>query len=248
MNKRKLGFIIQARLGSTRLPNKILKLFNGKPLIIHIFERIEKFKLPIIIATTDNVKDDTLFRLLQENDIQTFRGSENNVLERFIQAAKQNEITDIIRICSDNPFLDLEYLEKLINIWEYDSVSDYLSFEFKEKPVILSHFGIFAEIVKVDALFKVAYKFPDNKLFSEHVTNGVYLNTSIFKINLLNLDEELTPYEGIRLTIDTQEDFDNVSTLILKMENKNFKQIANFITSEKLLFRKMKQIIINNQK
>ncbi|MEO8109961.1 MAG: hypothetical protein ABI594_08020 [Ginsengibacter sp.] len=247
--KRKLGIIIQARTNSRRLPNKTLAQIDEKPLIIYLYERVKNhFDLPIIIATTTNSKDDEMVSLLKSYNINLFRGSEENVIDRFIETCYRFEITDIVRVCCDNPFLDLAYLEQLVNIWHCNGYSDYISFEFKNKPVILSHFGVFTEIVKLSALENVVRIYPQNKKYFEHVTNGVYMNPQIFKIHLVNLDDELSRYEGVRLTIDTKEDLFRISNLTPLSKNKNFKEIAEYVLSQPHLFEGMKNTIKDQQK
>lgn len=247
--ERNIGIIIQARTNSTRLPGKVLLPIGGEPLILNIYNRMQNhFRLPIIIAITDSHEDDGLAKMLADEKVNVFRGSENNVIGRFIDASNNQGFTDIIRICADNVFLDFDFLDKLIELWKRDTKSDYISFEFKKKPVILSHFGVFAEIVKLSALEKVASLFPNNRIYLEHITNGVYMNTEIFKIRLINLDNVLTPFEGIRLTIDTKEDFRRISELVPKIKNIKFEEIANYILTNPGMLEGMKETILENSK
>lgn len=247
--ERNIGIIIQARTNSTRLPGKVLLPIAGEPLILNIYNRIQNhFQLPIIIATTVSHEDDGLAKMLADKKVNVFRGSENNVIGRFIEASKNQGFTDIIRICADNAFLDFDFLDKLIELWKRDTESDYISFEFNNKPVILSHFGVFAEIVKLSALEKVATLFPDNRIYLEHITNGVYMNPEIFKIKLINLDKLLARFEGIRLTIDTKEDFIRISELVPKIKNIKFEEIANYILTDPGMLEGMKETILENSK
>ena len=103
-----IGIIIQARMGSTRLPGKILKQFYGnKTLLETILDNLHKIKqAKIIVATSVSTNDDKLEEFLKDKNEIVYRGSEKDVLERFIKAAEENEVDGIIRICSDNPFLD----------------------------------------------------------------------------------------------------------------------------------------------
>jgi spore coat polysaccharide biosynthesis protein SpsF len=246
---RKLGIVIQARTGSTRLPGKVLMPVGGETLILRIYNRLkDHLDFPIIIATTLNAQDDPLVDLVSRRNISIYRGSEDNVVCRFIGAAKNIGITDIIRICADNPLLDIDFLDQQIRIWEEDFESDYISFEYNQRPVILSHFGVFAEIVKLSALEKVGNLFPENRIFMEHVTNGIYKNPELFKIRLVNLDKQLSPFEGVRLTIDTIEDLDRISEIVLKAGNENFENIAVYIKSRPDLLLEMKAAIQKNIK
>ena len=126
------GIIIQARLGSTRLPRKmILPFFYNlgilEILIIRLKEVIDENVTPIILATTTNPMDDELQKIGNKHGILTLRGSENDVLGRFIDAAEKHNITNIIRVCADNPLLDLAKLLQLMERSE-KSMVDYCSF------------------------------------------------------------------------------------------------------------------------
>lgn len=222
---------------------------GDKPMVLYLYNRLnDYFDIPIVIATTDNSQDNHLAEMLVNLDVKIYRGSDNNVISRFIGAAKYFGFTDIVRVCADSPLLDLYFLDELIGVWKDDTMSDYISFEFNEKPVIRSHFGVFAEIVKLSTLEKVAGLFGDNNIYLEHVTNGVYMNPDIFKIRLLNLDKELASFEGIRLTIDTKEDFERISELMPKLKNIKFEEIANYVKSKPELLLGMKQTILENSK
>ena len=111
-----IGIIIQARLGSTRLPRKILKEFySGKTLLETVISNLQKVAgAKIIVATSVNPNNDELESFLKERGITVFRGSEDDVLSRFIGAAKDNKVDGIVRICSDNPFLDWHGVAALI--------------------------------------------------------------------------------------------------------------------------------------
>ena len=111
-----IGIIIQARLGSTRLPGKILKEFyRGKTLLETVISNLRKAgNAKIIVATSTNPNNDKLETFLKERDIIVFRGSEDDVLSRFIGAAEANHVDGIVRICSDNPFLDWHGVAELI--------------------------------------------------------------------------------------------------------------------------------------
>lgn len=101
-----IGIIIQARMGSTRLPGKILKKFDGeKTLLETLLENLHKVSgVKVIVATSVNANNDQLENFLLEKGELVYRGSESDVLDRFIQAAEINHVYGIVRICSDNPF------------------------------------------------------------------------------------------------------------------------------------------------
>ena len=136
----------------------------------------------IVIATTVNEGDNYIQNICELENIFCFRGSEDNVLQRFIDAADEFKFTKIVRICGDNIFLDLSYLDLLLKELE-ETEFDYISFKTSNGlPSILTHYGLWAfEGVKLSALKHISY-LTDNKLFHEHVTNYIYTNPNEFLI------------------------------------------------------------------
>ncbi|MFC4687569.1 cytidylyltransferase domain-containing protein [Epilithonimonas pallida] len=245
-----LGIIIQARLGSTRLPAKILKPFQSKTILSFLVDKLLPLNIPVIIATTTSPSDDELVDYLEKNNYKYYRGSESNVLERYIESAEFFGIDKIIRITSDNPFLDTDILQKLIANFEQNPDHDYWSFVLNNKPTVLSHIGIFAELVSLDALRFLRDNFSDPS-YSEHVTFGIYNNPESFKIHFVDITNEFSKYNNIRLTIDTPEDYENTQLIEKEFKNiskTNFFEIGNYILSNQKLKESMEQIIINNTK
>ena len=113
----KYGAILEARMGSTRLPGKSLLDLNGEPLIKRVIDRIKSSNRldQIVLATTDHSKDDILVHYAEEINIDVFRGSEDNVLERVLLAAEEYSIDNIVELHGDNPFLDAEIIDIVIN-------------------------------------------------------------------------------------------------------------------------------------
>ena len=132
-----IGIIIQARLGSTRLPRKILKQFyGGKTLLETVIANLQRVEgAQVIVATSVNPNNDELESFLQERGITVFRGSEDDVLSRFIGAAEENKVDGIVRICSDNPFLDWHGVADLIEKAK-TSDADYIGYRINDTPSI----------------------------------------------------------------------------------------------------------------
>jgi len=250
----KLGVIIQSRMGSSRLPNKMtLPFYKGKGIFEIILNRLNEAQLeiPIILATTDNERDDCLVEIAIKNNIRVFRGSENNVLERFIKAAEINNIQKIIRICADNPFLDIEDLERQINDFR-NIEADYFSYCKNDKtPTILTNFGFWSEAVSLKALKKTA-NLTDNKLYLEHVTNYIYKHPKEFKLKFKEIDPYFDQNSNIRLTVDTALDFEIAKEvyLSLKKTNSDFDaiNIIEFVKSNPQWLKVMKKEIEENKK
>ena len=119
--------IVQARLGSTRFPKKVLKKINDKTLIEILLERLSKSRFidKIIVATTDNNSDDELVNHINSLSIETFRGDRDNVLDRFYNAALKYKPKNIIRITGDCPLIDPLLVDDIIDSF-LDSNIDYL--------------------------------------------------------------------------------------------------------------------------
>jgi spore coat polysaccharide biosynthesis protein SpsF len=241
-----LGIIIQARLGSTRLPNKIVLDFcDGRSVIDIIVEKIKSrfSKYPIILATGENPINLRLLEFSSKYDIKFFMGSEDNVLSRFIEAAELYNLTHVIRICSDNPFINMDLLEDLILIPDKFSY-DYISFKTDSGiPVIKSHIGLFAEMVSLSALKKVMNIKGNNSYYKEHVTNYLYENPGEFTLRLIDLPKIISGRNDVRLTLDTPGDFNMLSDLYSKTKNMNLNEIVDFL--DKNQSRYIDEMVIN---
>lgn len=245
---KKTGIIIQARKGSTRLPNKMILPFYNEYGVLDIVIKKIKNKYPkqlIVLATTTNRIDDELIEIAQKNEIEYYRGDEHNVLSRFIEISDKYEVENVIRVCADNPFLDVDHISELIKNIE-SSDYDYVSYKTKvDIPVIKSHLGLFTEAVKSKVLKKIP-NLTNNKFYFEHVTNFIYEND--FRIQLLELPNYFIGTEDIRLTLDTIEDFLLEKQLYEIAKGFNTKELINYIKSDKDLMKEMTDQIKLNQK
>ena len=196
------GFIIQARMGSKRLPGKSIKKINNTPILLKIIrslKRKKKFKNILIIVATTNLKiDDIIVRLSLKENVIIFRGSHHNVLKRYFKTKKKYKLRNIIRLTSDNPFVDTLFLEKLIQS-HIKNKNDYTSSK-KGLPI-----GIGAEILTFESL-KKAYKFSKSKKDKEHVCDYILNNNKKFKIQNLKFKIKSKKIKKLRLTVDTQKD------------------------------------------
>ena len=247
-----LGIILQARTGSTRMPEKvILPFYQDQSILDLLLEKVKKLGVPVILATTDNPTDDRICALADKHEVPVFRGSENDVLDRFIQAAQAFSFSKIIRVCADNPFLDLAGMKDLIAEFE-KSNADYLSFQLAEnKPSILSHFGFWTEAVRLEALEK-AQQLTGEKLYHEHVTNFVYGNPELFNVQFIQANPMVFSRTDIRMTLDTPEDFEIQQKIFVAIskENPNFgiPEIVSWLDRHPEILKLMKVEILKNQK
>ncbi len=252
MNNTKI--IIQARTGSTRLPRKmILPFYENEGIFSLLLKKLTSAfdKNDIILATSLNENNDVLVEIAERYGINYFRGSENDVLQRFIDSAKEFNAENIIRVCADNPFLDVFYIELLIEKFEKFNC-DYLSYITSDgTPSIKTHYGFWAEAVKLSALEKVK-SLTDENLYHEHVTNFIYANRDIFDVNFFEIIPEIDRHKDIRLTIDTQVDFDIQKEIYAKLNNyiPNFTSlnVIDFLEDNPHYLEIMKNEILKNQK
>jgi spore coat polysaccharide biosynthesis protein SpsF len=210
----KIAAILQARMGSTRFPGKVLSDIAGKPLISHIVQRIratEKINT-IILATTKLQDDDELASFAKKNEIHCYRGEVDDVLARFYGAATQYKIDIIIRICCDDPLIDHIMLNELIDL-HIETHSDYTS----TSHVRTFPMGIEAEVFNYNILEK-AFNCANKEYEREHVTPYIYENPDLFKISFLEATGKLRRPD-LRLTVDTQEDMKLVQEIFSNLYN-----------------------------
>ena len=120
MKSKKTAAIIQARMGSTRLPGKVMKDLKGKPVLWHVIERVKQAKNigQIIIATTTHKRDEIIFEKAKEWGVKAYQGSEEDVLARYYEAANKYEIDTVVRITSDCPLIDPHVTDKIVEYYK----------------------------------------------------------------------------------------------------------------------------------
>lgn len=198
--------IIQARCGSTRFPNKVFALIDGKPLLWHVVNRLKyATKIDdIIVATTVSEKDDKIEEWCKENKVHCFRGSEENVLNRYYSASEAFPSNYVVRITADDPFKEPKVIDAVITklIEEgYDHVTNNLPPSFPE--------GLDCEAFKKSALDR-SEKEAETAFEREHVTQYIYHHPEIFKIGNVSNGEDLS---YLRWTVDKDVDFEMVKAV-----------------------------------
>ena len=246
-----IAFIIQARVGSTRLPNKILLPFYKEKSILELLvEKLSSFSgIPIIIAAPANSENDVLETVLKDKNTHIFRGCENDVLDRFVQAAQYYGVDKIIRICSDNPFLEKNSINLLVQEAKRTN-ADYISFNINGKPSIKTHFGFWTEFVTLKALLQIQ-AMTNESLYQEQDTNYIYTHPENFNIKWLQGPDELNGRTDIRLTIDTEKDFRTIQKIYTSLTdpaNITISEIAFFLEKHPDWLLSMQNEIIKNEK
>ena len=211
----KTVLITQARTGSTRLPGKVLMEVNNSPLLKIHLDRLSQTKNidKIIVATTLNKEDDIIEKIATEWGYEIFRGSENDVLDRFYQAVKKLNPTWVVRVTSDCPLIDPNLVGDVLNFSQVHNV-DYCSNTMVEKFPD----GQDVEVFKFNAL-EYAWMNATKKSDREHVTpfireNSNYKNNSRF--TAINFDIE-NNYSNIRMTVDEQKDFELINKVVSEL-------------------------------
>lgn len=255
MKRRKNGIIIQARISSTRMPGKVMLPFhNGKPILELLIERLstDLAEIPVVIATSLNKADDPVERLVKRfPGVIVFRGDEDNVLKRYIDAADINGFEGIIRVCSDNIFIDTSFIRELLS--ESGKVkADYLSHRLKGAlPAIRSHQGFYAEWVTTKVLRKVSM-FTNDLHYLEHVTSFIYTHEKMFTIKWINAPEPAYSFRKLRLTIDTETDFRNCLVVYNRLVDAgkkiNIQNVIETVNGDQELLRSMNEQIKQNSK
>jgi len=201
---------------------------------------------PIVVATTTEAADQAIEDIALKNDVLLYRGEEQNVLGRFVNCCRHFHFTDyIIRICADNPFLQIEFLRTLMEeAIEGGGQDDYISFSVRRTPAILTHFGFFAEMVKAGALERVNESVT-TPYHREHLTSFIYLQENgDFSLRWLEI-EALAPFvESVRLTIDSKDDFNNGREVYRAIGEVGWRSIVSYIDKHPGIREKMEQQIL----
>jgi len=189
--------IIQARVGSTRLPRKVFEPFAGRSALAHCVERTRSCSAidDVIVATTTESRDDEIVDACRVHGWRMFRGSEHDVLDRFFHAAREAAATDIVRVTSDCPLIDPDVIAGLVGCYRSAAGVDYASTAWF--PL-----GIGAEVVRFEALAR-AWAEDTNPRWREHVTPYLYRNPDTFRIVSYPCERD---YSHHRWTLDTPED------------------------------------------
>lgn len=210
--------IIQARMGSTRLPGKVLKEVLDKPLLAYQLKRVQRAKFidEIIIATTTKKQDDAIVEFTKSFGEKVYRGSEDDVLSRYYGAAVEADADVIVRLTSDCPLIDPVIIDDVVQLFidkqSVDYVSNTLDRTFPR--------GLDTEVFSFEAL-EMAHKEATLPRDREHVTAYFYTNPEKFSLAYLKNDVN----EGHhRWTVDTDEDFELVRRILeaIYPTNKNF--------------------------
>lgn len=198
--------IIQARMGSSRLPGKILMPLGSTDNLTYVTERCKKIDgvSKVLVATSSLSQDDAVEKWCENHQISCYRGSEEDVLDRFIQAAKLYEPDYVIRVTADCPFVDYEMASDMVALMKKEQV-DIIDLEGQLPR------GLAVEVISYKALQYIDEKGHENR-HREHVTYYAYEFKAQFK-RVSYVVDEMRNEPSLRITLDTDADYELLSKI-----------------------------------
>ena len=235
----KIVTVIQARTGSTRLPNKILFNAAGKALLLHIVERIKKAKNSgrVVVATTSDNEDDIIEKLCEDNNIEIYRGHPTDLLDRHYRAALKYDADIVIKIPSDCPLIDPHIIDNVVsffleNIDSFDFVSNLRPPTYPD--------GNDVEVMSMDTL-RYIWKEAKKDYEREHTTPFIWSHPEIFEIGNVTWNTGFDFSKSHRWTLDYEEDYTFIRMIYEELyhSNPNFGlyDILNLIENKPYLSR-----------
>ncbi len=201
-----VGVVIQARMGSSRLPGKVLMSIGPRVLLDHVLGRLKEIGYPVtvVVATTTEARDDAIVAHCDGN-VSVFRGSETDVLRRYVECTKTYGFSNVVRLTADNPFTDIVELERLIRL-HIEQGFDY-THSFGMMPL-----GVGAEIF-TEAALRISDRDGHAANHREHVNEFIQENPALFRIGVLDVPANKRA-PTLRMTVDTPEDLELARRLV----------------------------------
>lgn len=211
--------IIQARTGSSRLPGKVMLEAAGKPLLLHMIDRVHQAKLAgtIVVATTCEQEDDIIEEICLLNNINCFRGSTNDLLERHYKAALKYSADVVLKIPSDCPLIDPAVIDRVIEYFiKNRNLLDYAS---NLHPATYPD-GNDVEVFSFNALYK-AYKNAYKEYEREHTTPYIWNNPGMFRAGNVKWESGMNLSKSHRFVLDYIEDYYAIKEIIERLYYSN---------------------------
>jgi len=196
--------VLQARMKSTRLPGKLLLPLKGITMLEHILMRLRYAEVPqgVIVATTEDTLPH-IKNIIKKFGALPFAGSEEDVLGRFYGAVRLYDVKTAVRATADNPFVCIQHLDMACRLHE-EMKGDLTTFSFL-------HYGTGIEVIRGEIIELLNREVTD-PFEREHITQHIYRNESRFKV-VRGMPERYYRRPELRLTVDTQEDYERVSAI-----------------------------------
>jgi spore coat polysaccharide biosynthesis protein SpsF len=213
----KINVIVAARMTSSRLPGKILMDLGGQPALVRLIERFRQSKYihNIVIATTTNMQDDRVVATAVEQDVQYFRGSEEDVLLRTVQAAQATDTEFIVQVTSDCPLIDAETIDTAIARMLENPYLDYVG----NHLVRTYPLGFSVEVFRTSTLAEVA-TITNDPADREHVSLYMYEHPEAYRLSNVEAPYFLRHPE-YRLTLDTMDDYELIKRVFEQLYPRN---------------------------
>jgi spore coat polysaccharide biosynthesis protein SpsF len=211
----KIVAIIQARMGSTRLPGKVLAEIRGHPMLWYVVERTRAAETldKVVVATTTQPADNVIVEFCREQGIDCFRGSEPDVLDRYYHAAREQSADAVVRITSDCPLIDPRIVDKTVRAFIAER-PDYAS----NRIVPTFPRGLDTEVMSFGTL-EVAWREARQPYQRTHVTPFIYENPDRFTILSVTGEHD---YSAYRWTVDTPQDLELVRAVYARLGGEGF--------------------------
>ncbi len=211
--------IIQARMGSTRLPGKVLKPILGKPMLERMLERVKQAKLldTIVVATSTKKTDYPIVQLTNKLGILSFRGSETDVLDRYYQAAKKFQADIVVRLTADCPLIDPQLIDAVVTVLR----NDHLDYASNRVPIPLVPSGFDAEALTFKTLTAI-HSLAKSAYDREHVVPYIHTHLDKFKTKTPPLPKKPL-HPNLHLSVDTQTDLDKIRKIYTQLYPVNSK-------------------------
>lgn len=200
----KIVAIIQARMGSTRLPGKVLADLAGEPMLTRVVRRVQRTPgvAQTVVATTTEAADDAIEALCRKHDWPCFRGDQNDVLDRYYKAACEHQADAVVRVTSDCPFIEPEVIRQVVTEFlEHQPGCEYVANTLNRRTLPR---GLDTEIVRFDTLERT-WREAKTAAQREHVTPYIYGNPHLFQLHSVYHPTDLS---NLRWTVDTTEDLE----------------------------------------
>ncbi|MBP3889433.1 MAG: glycosyltransferase family protein [Cellulosilyticum sp.] len=222
----KIVCIVQARMGSERLPGKVMKKILGQPMITYTLDRIRKSKYvnEVVLATSTECSEEPMVAYLEENQYNIFRGNEKNVLERYVEASKAYNADIIIRVTGDCPLIDVILLDQVIEYYLTHSY-DYVALNVPNTMIRGFDVEIFSR-ENLNKVYEKVNKIQGDSPYKEHVTLYMYRHEEEFSVR--KIDGTTLYQKPYRLCVDTEEDFKVVEHIYEYFQDK-------YVTAEKVI-------------
>lgn len=236
MNRKNIFAMIQARMSSKRLPGKVLMKIDGRPMLSYMLERVAAARNinKVVLITSIHPSDDPIAQLCKENNILCYRGSLDDVLDRYYQAAKKFRVDTIVRLTGDCPLMDPQMIDNVIEAYKKNNY-DYVANTIPPKWTVPE--GMDVEVFSFEKL-REAWKNAKKPSEREHVTFYFWQNPKLFSIFQYHLPTDLSAY---RLTVDYPRDFEVVKQIFNKLYPKNrlfsYLDIINFLKENEDLYK-----------